>query len=163
MPRVKVGAALPDNRTLDIEIAHLRDLDIRELRARWHNTFGRRPPTHLPRHLMFRVLAYRLQADRLGDLDAGSQRLLDGAGPAEDAGKRAMKLERLTTDVRPGTVLAREWNGQVQRVAVLTNGFAWNGKTYPSLTKVAYAITGTRWNGPRFFGLRDKASKDVRS
>ena len=50
-------------------------------------------------------------------------------------------------------MLAREWNGRMQRVAVLADGFAWNGKTYPSLSKVAFAITGTRWNGPRFFGL----------
>src|SRR5207249_1189786 len=60
---------------------------------------------------------------------------------------------------RPGTVLRREWNGQVQRVAVLTDGFVWNGKTYPSLSKVAFAITGTRWSGPKFFGLRDKPPK----
>src|SRR5215204_5582836 len=89
MPRVKVGPVPPDKKTLDIEIARLRDLDIRDLRARWHSALGRRPPPHLPGHLLFRALAYRLQADRLGDLDAGSQRLLDGAGPAEDAGKRA--------------------------------------------------------------------------
>src|SRR6188508_1199342 len=81
---------------------------------------------------MFRVLAYRLQADRLGDLDAESQRLLDGAGPAEDAGKRAKDLNRLTADLGPGTMLVREWNGRMQSVAVLADGFAWNGKTYPS-------------------------------
>ena len=56
-------------------------------------------------------------------------------------------------------MLGREWNGQMHRVAVLAEGFAWNGKTYPSLSKVAFAITGTRWNGPRFFGLRDRASR----
>ena len=163
MPRVKVGPALPDNKTLDAEIAHLRDLGVRGLQARWHNAFGRQAPSHLPRHLMFRVLAYRLQADRLGDLDAESQRLLDGAGPAEDAGKHAIDLNRLTADLSPGTMLAREWNGRMQRVAVLTDGFAWNGKTYPSLSKIAFAITGTRWNGPRFFGLRDESAKEARS
>src|SRR5215211_7179400 len=159
MPRVKVGPAAPDNKTLDIEIAHLRDLDVRGLSARWHNAFGRRPPAHLPRHLLFRVLAYRLQADRLGDLDAGSQRLLDGAGSPEDVGKRSANGGRLIVDVRPGTMLAREWNGRMHRVAVLADGFALNGKTYPSLSKIAFAITGTRWNGPKFFGLREKSSK----
>ena len=102
---------------------------------------GGEPPPHLPRHLMFRVLAYRLQADRLGDLDGESQRLLDRSVSPEDAGQRAMDLGRRTADLRPGTVLAREWNGQMQRVAVLADGFAWNGKTYPSLSKVAFAIT----------------------
>jgi hypothetical protein len=113
----------------------------------------------LPRHLLFRVLAYRLQADQLGDLDSESQRLLDGSGSPEKAGQRAVDLGRRISDVRPGTVLGREWNGRMHRVAVLADGFAWNGKTYPSLSKVAFSITGTRWNGPKFFGLRDKPSK----
>ena len=56
-------------------------------------------------------------------------------------------------------MLGREWNGQMQRVTVLQNGFAWKGKNYPSLSKIAFAITGTRWNGPRFFGLRDNLTK----
>ena len=162
MPRVKIGPAQPDRKTIDVEIARLRDLDVGALRARWHTVFGR-PSRHLPRHLLFRVLAYRLQADRFGDLDTESRRLLDGAGSPEDAGKRAADPNRLTTDLRPGTMLAREWNGRMQRVAVLADGFAWNGKTYPSLSKIAQAITGTRWNGPRFFGLRDKPSKEQRS
>jgi Protein of unknown function (DUF2924) len=159
MPRVKIGPALPDRNTLDIEIARLRDLDLGGLRARWQTVFGRRAPPHLPRHLLFRVLAFRLQADQLGDLDVDRQRLLDHPGSPENAGQRAVELGRRTADLRPGTVLGRDWNGQMQQVAVLTDGFAWNGKTYPSLSKVAFAITGTRWNGPKFFGLRDKPWK----
>jgi hypothetical protein len=62
----------------------------------------------------------------------------------------------VTNSVQKGTILSREWKGRMHRVAVLADGFAWNGKTYPSLSKVAFEITGTRWNGPRFFGLRDK-------
>src|SRR6185295_15392401 len=124
MPRVKVGLALPDARTLDVEIAHLRDLDIGGLQVRWQNVFRRRPPPHLPRHLLFRVLAYRLQADCLGDLDGESRRLLDGVGSPEDAVARAVDRDRLITDVRPGTMLAREWNGRMHRVAVLAEGFA---------------------------------------
>src|SRR6478735_7964689 len=156
VPRIRIGPALPDRKSLDAEIARLRDLGVSELRSRWHNVFGRRPHPHLPRHLLFRVLAYRLQADVLGDLDGESQRLLDRSVSPEDAGRRAVDLARRTADLRPGTVLGREWNGQMHRVAVSADGFAWNGKTYPSLSKVAFAITGTRWNGHRFFGLRDR-------
>jgi hypothetical protein len=58
--------------------------------------------------------------------------------------------------IRPGTPLVREWEGVSHRVMVMAEGFAWNGSTYPSLSKVARAITSTRWNGPRFFGLRDQ-------
>src|SRR3981081_3504893 len=96
MPRVKVGPALPDGSTLDVEIARLRDLDVASLQARSHNVLPRRPSPHLLRHLLFRVLAYRLQAERLGDLDVESRRLLDGAGPPEDAGKRAVDLNEPT-------------------------------------------------------------------
>jgi hypothetical protein len=160
MPRVKIGPAVPDRKTIDVEIARLRDLDVIALRARWHTVFGRRAPPHLPRHLLFRALAYRLQADRLGDLDRESQRLLDSSDSPEKAGQRAVELGRRTAELKPGTVLGREWNGRVHRVAVLADGFAWNGKTYPSLSNVALAITGTRWNGPRFFGLREKTTAD---
>jgi hypothetical protein len=159
MPRIKIGPALPDGKALDVEITRLRDLDIGELRIRWQNEFGRLPPPRLPRHLLFQVLAYRLQADHLGDLDTESQRLLDRSVSAEDAGQRAVNLGRRNAKLRPGTVLGREWNGRMQRVTVLTDSFSWNGKTYPSLSKAAFAITGTRWNGPKFFGLRDRTSK----
>src|SRR5262245_6561061 len=133
MPRVRIGPALPDREALDAEIARLRGLGIAELRSRWRTVFGRQPPVSLPRHLLFRVLAYRIQADQLGDVYADNQRLLDRSGSPEIAGQRAGQR---SAELTPGTVLAREWNGQIQRVAVLADGFAWNGKTFTSLSGV---------------------------
>jgi Protein of unknown function (DUF2924) len=161
MPRVVIDPAVPDRDLLDNEIARLRGLDVGELRARWHTVFRRRAPPHLPRHLLFRILAYRLQADRLGELDTDSRRLLDriGSGPAERIDRLVADLNRSRTELRPGTLLTREWDGHLQRVMVLADGFAWNGKTYPSLSKVAFAMTGTRWSGPRFFGLDQPPSE----
>src|SRR5262249_30614816 len=80
MPHVVIGPAVPDREALDTEIACLCDLNVEGLRAKWHTAFRRRAPPHLPRHLLFHVLAYRLQADRLGELDADSRRLLDRIG-----------------------------------------------------------------------------------
>jgi hypothetical protein len=141
------------------EIAHLRDLDLTGLRARWQSVFQRPAPSHLPRHLLFAVLAFRMQANRFGDLDHETRKVLDRAQANESSlamADRLNSLDRRRPDLMPGTVLVREWDRQSHRVMVLANGFAWNGQTYDSLTKVAFAITGTRWNGPRFFGLRDK-------
>jgi hypothetical protein len=158
MPRVKVSAAGPDRQPIEVEVARLRDLDLGELRARWQTVFGRRAPAHLPRHLMFRVIAYHIQAAALGDLDGDCQRILARAGSLKAAGKEVRKLSDVMCSLQQGTILRREWNGRMHRVAVLAGGFAWNGKTYPSLSKVAFAITGTRWNGPRFFGLRNRST-----
>ena len=163
MPRVVIDPAVPDGKALANEIARLRGLDVEKLRARWHTVFRRRAPPHLPRHLLFRILAYRLQADRLGELDTDSRRLLDriGSGPVERIDRLVADLNRSRTELKPGTLLTREWDGHPQRVMVLADGFSWNGKTYPSLSKVAFAITGTRWSGPRFFGL-DQSSSELR-
>jgi hypothetical protein len=162
MARVVIDPGVPDRETLDNEIARLRGLDLEELRARWHTVFRRRAPPHLPRHLLFRILAYRLQADRLGDLDPEMRRLLDRAGTPPEVEKLAADFNQRRTQLRPGTMLAREWNGDLHRVMVLADGFGWKDKTFESLSKVAFAITGTHWNGPRFFGLRDKPAKVVR-
>jgi hypothetical protein len=159
MPRVRIGPAPPNREALDAEISRLRDLDIGGLRSRWHAVWGRPAPLHLPRHLLFRILAYRLQVDHWGDLDAESKRLLDRSESPEQAGQSAVARSWQSIELRPGTVLGREWNGQMHRVAVLDEGFVWNGTAYPSLSKVALAITGTRWNGPKFFGLRDNPRK----
>ena len=71
-------------------------------------------------------------------------------------------LNRSKAELRPGTLVTREWDGNLQQVMVLAEGFTWNGKTYRSLSKIAFAITGSRWNGPRFFGLRDRPSSEAR-
>jgi hypothetical protein len=162
MPRVVIEPAVPDRQALDNEIAHLRDLEVKGLRARWQTEFRRRAPPHLPRHLLFRILAYRLQADCLGDLDPDTRRLLDRSGSPVEVGRLAAYRNRRRTELRAGTLLVREWDGRLQRVIVLADGFAWNGKPYRSLSEVAFAMTATRWNGPRFFGLRDKSSSEGR-
>ena len=147
------------NVSLNDEIAHLRDLDLKGLQARWKSMFRRDPPLHLPRHLLFAVLAYRLQADELGDLVPDTVRLLKLLATSSttiEAMCLTSAFDRRRSELKPGTILTRKWNGQNHRVMVLDDGFGWNAKTYDSLSKVAFAITGTRWNGPRFFGLRDK-------
>jgi hypothetical protein len=144
------------------EIAHLRGLNLRGLRSRWHGVFQKAAPAHLNQHLLFAVIAYRLQADRFGDLDHATKQMLNGlvakeVGPALSA--RLASFDQKRTKLAPGTVLVREWDRQSQRVMVLADGFAWNGQTFDSLSKVAFAITGTKWNGPRFFGLRDREDR----
>ncbi|MDI3468908.1 MAG: hypothetical protein OJF62_000971 [Pseudolabrys sp.] len=105
-----------------------------------------------------RTLAYRLQVNAFGDLDEDAKKVLDRAASLNGDQSREADLNPMATNIQQGTILSREWNGRIHRVAVLAGGFAWNGKTYPSLSKVAFEITGTRWNGPRFFGLRDKTA-----
>ena len=147
---------------IEEEIAHLRGLGLKGLRARWQSVFQRPAPSHLGRHLLFSIIAYRVQADRFGDLDHETKRLLDRTRPMESGSTmsaRLMGFDQKRTELTPGTVLVREWNQRSQRVMVMTDGFAWNGRTFDSLSKVAFAITGTRWNGPRFFGLRDKEAR----
>jgi hypothetical protein len=150
--------------SVEDEIAHLRGLDLASLRARWQSVFQGQAPAHLTRHLLFAVIAYRLQADRFGDLDHATLQVLDRTvaketGPAMSA--RLASFDQKRTELTPGTVLVRDWDRRSQRVMVMADGFAWNGQTYDSLSKVAFAITGTKWNGPRFFGLRDKEDRSA--
>jgi hypothetical protein len=146
--------------SLDDEIAHLRGLDLKGLRVRWQSIFKRQAPSHFPRHLLFGVLAYRLQVDTLGDLDGATIRLLQqiaaGGTKIDSVALMAGFDRRRRSKLKPGTILMREWNGRPERVRVIDEGFAWKGKTYDSLSSIAFAITGTKWNGPRFFGLREK-------
>src|ERR1700730_5994041 len=144
------------------EVAHLRGLDLKGLRTRWQSVFQRPPDEHLPRDLLFAMIAKRIQAARLGDLDHETGQVLDRTDAKDTGAKMSARLvsfDQKRVELTPGTVLVREWDRRSQRVMVMADGFAWNGKTYDSLSKVAFAITGTKWNGPRFFGLRDKEAR----
>jgi hypothetical protein len=113
---------------------------------------------------LFSIIAYQIQADRSGDLDHETKQVLDRTVAKETGSATSARLasfDQKRTELTPGTVLMREWDRQSQRVMVMADGFAWNGQTYDSLSKVAFAITGTKWNGPRFFGLRDKEDRST--
>ena len=149
---------------INAEVAQLRDLGQEGLRARWRAAFRRDAPSHLPRHLLFAMLAYRLQADVLGDLGRETERYLsrmDRASSTPAAIPLTQAFEQQQRKLGPGAVLTREWNGEHHRVMVLEDGFAWEGQTYRSLSEIAKAITRTKWNGPRFFGLRNKKQAEV--
>jgi hypothetical protein len=165
------AASSSDVARLSQEVAALASLGLEELRGRWRKVFRTPAPAHLPRYLVLRIIAYRIQANALGDLDRETVRFLDAVAEAwqkrRAAGQRGSKRPPPIPPVpdkrslKPGTILAREHNGELHRVMVLDEGFAWNGRTYGSLSEVARGITGTNWNGPRFFGLRDKARPSI--
>jgi Protein of unknown function (DUF2924) len=144
-----------DESKLSESLAILATLDLTGLRLQWRNVFGGAAPIHLPKPLVARIIAYRLQADAFGDLPDTVRRALEGFdvqnsvpnGPTRGSGLPYRRR------IKPGSILVREWNGHLQRVTALEDGFAWEGKTYRSLSMVARAITGGHWNGPRFFGL----------
>jgi hypothetical protein len=145
--------------SLSAELAALEMLQHDELRIQWRNRFGKTAPARLSRSLLLRLLAYRMQAEAFGDLDRDALRLfdrLDRAGNGTEGGRPPPRQSGLNPCLKPGTLLAREWRGRLERVMVLEQGFAWNGTTYPSLSAAACAITSTKWNGHRFFGLRDR-------
>jgi hypothetical protein len=143
-------------RDLAQEIASLDGLTIDGLRLCWQARFLRAAPVHLPKILLLRLYAYRLQAEEHGDLGAGTVRLLDRLGRAKNDEDKPIPLPigpNGRGQLKAGTVLVREHAGVSHRVMVAEEGYYWNGHTFPSLSQVATAITGTRWNGPRFFGL----------
>src|SRR5947207_6063294 len=115
--RVTTEASVED------EIAHLRGLDLKGLRARWQSVLQRPAPDHLPRHLLFAIIAYRIQADRLGDLDHETRQLLDRTGAKESGtamSARLVSFDQKRTELTPGTVLVREWDRRSQQVMVVS-------------------------------------------
>ena len=127
------------------EVGALAGLDLEELRAAWRTHYGA-PPALRSVELLRLMLAWRLQAEALGGLDRETRRKL----------KRRGALETEGLDLGVGARLRREWQGRTVEVEVEATGFRWEGTLYPSLSAAATAIAGTRWNGPRFFGLRKR-------
>jgi len=147
----------PADPHLDQELASLPGLSLDELRVRWRKLFRSTAPAHLPKFLLVRIVAYKLQAQANSDLDRETVRLLARIAREQ---KRAAKKGIVPPisergRLKPGTLLIREHGGVLHKVTVVEGGFSWGETTYGSLSEVARAITGTNWNGPRFFGLRD--------
>ena len=126
------------------EVRALEALDLHGLREEWRRRYGT-PPRMRSTDLLARLLAWRIQADAFGGLDATTVRLL-----------KADYLPPPVPRLAPGTQLCREWQGRRHEVDVLERGFRYAGTDYRSLSEIARAITGTRWNGLRFFGLRER-------
>lgn len=138
--------------TIEEDIDALEAQSLNDLKEVWEPAFGAPPPRGMSRKLMVRALAHDLQVKALGGLKAKSKTKLRKALPPKDPPptKSGSKLS-------PGTRLLREWNGVFHRVDVTEDGFSWNGRPWSSLSAIAREITGTRWNGPLFFGLRQRS------
>jgi Protein of unknown function (DUF2924) len=137
--------------TLEAGIARLNDLGLAELRRVWKDRLGT-PPAIASTDLTRRWLSWELQARARGGFDASTRRRLRQLCKTFRADPPSTKLP--DSGPRPGSMLTREWNGVTHRVMVLEEGFVWNGLKHDSLSDIAFRITGTRWSGPRFFGLR---------
>jgi len=131
------------------QIDEIRFLNKDELRQRWKAMFKKPVPEALTKDLLVRMIAYRIQEKAFGGLDRETEKLFESyaRGDKASATQRRMKS---------GTVLLREYKGVRHTVTVADGGFIWNDKKYASLTMIAKEITGTSWNGPKFFGLRQK-------
>jgi len=141
-----------------VEIEDLDQLSRAELRELWEREFAEKPPRCFGRDILALGIAYAQQERRYGGLRKPVARELNRLlarvlGESSGSGDHTMPLPRA------GTVLVREWRGVTHHVTIVEDGFRWNGKTYPSLSTIARAITGTNWNGPRFFGMRERRTK----
>jgi hypothetical protein len=134
------------------EIEELQKATSANLKQRWRALYGTETPRRISRDLLIRALAYRIQEKALGGLKPSTRRLL--AKVATDASARRSIQVAPEPSLKPGTVLLREWHGTQHQVIVRENGILFDGKQYKSLSQIAYRITGTKWSGPLFFGLK---------
>lgn len=142
------------------DIGGLTRLSRSELRELWTQEFSEPPPATLGRDILALAIAYGRQERRQGGLSKPIARELDWLFEQALRGDRTGKPTAVTAALpRNGTILVREWQGTTHHVTVVDEGFLWNGQTYRSLSGIARAITGTNWNGPRFFGMREVTGK----
>jgi len=152
---MKRRALALDRDALSAEIAGLSKASITNLRERCTSLYGKEPSGRLGRSFLVRAIAYRLQERAYGGLKPSTRRLL--ARVAEETATVSSPKKPQIRMAQSGTILIREWQGNAHRVTVLGDGVSFNGKRYRSLSEVAREITGSRWSGPRFFGLRTSA------
>ena len=133
---------------IEAEIDRVRSLGVDSLRTLWRTTFRSSPPPAFSKDILARFLCWHIQEQAFGGLDPKTAKHLDGLARGDRS--RADRPRRL----KPGTVLLREYHGERHTVTVVAKGYVWREATYASLSSIARAITGTAWNGPRFFGLR---------
>ncbi len=143
---------------VEAELDRLPTMPIANLRLRYRELFRADPPKAFGPDLLRRSIAHRIQEKAYGGLSASARRLLDQLVKTAMA-KPNGRLE-LPRRIKPGSELIRMWNGKSHRVTVITDGFAYAGETFASLSEIATEITGTRWNGPRFFGLRSRSNRE---
>jgi hypothetical protein len=147
----------PVDPAVEAELDRLATMPIAGLRVRYRELFRNDPPKSFGPDLLRRSVAHRIQEKAYGGLSRPIQRLLEQL-IKEYAAKPGGRIV-LPRRIKPGSVLVRQWKGKSYRVMVLADGFAYDGKTFGNLSEIAVLITGTRWNGPRFFGLRSKKTE----
>jgi len=145
---------------VESELDRLPGMRIANLRIRYRELFRFAPPKAFGPDLLRRSIAHRIQERAFGGLSREHQRLLDQLIKAARA-KPNGRLE-LPRRIKPGSELVRTWSAHTYRVVVVEGGFAYEGRIYKSLSEIAFEITGTKWNGPRFFGLRRSSSETAR-
>jgi Protein of unknown function (DUF2924) len=151
---------MPRHRDAMIELGKLEQLSRAELRALWAKELAEKPPQSLGRDILALGIAYARQERLYGGLSRRVAKELDRllARALADGNPDTPRVSGSPLP-RAGTILVREWQGTPHHVTVTHDGFLWNGKAHRSLSSIAHAITGTKWNGPRFFGLRDARPK----
>jgi hypothetical protein len=152
------GSVIVSSPAVEAELDRLLAMPIVQLRVRYRELFRGDPPKAFGPDLLRRSIAQRIQEKAYGGLSRSTQRLLEQMVKAY-AAQRGGKIV-LPRRIKPGSVLVRQWKGKSHRVMVLADGFTYDGKSFGNLSEIAVLITGTRWNGPRFFGLRSKAAEN---